>query len=425
MGKSVGFDAARIAKNIRTTLLSFFLLLGIWYLVHPFFGPSLFFSPRWIYGAAIAMLASCALVLDRRNRWAASLAIVYFLLFDHSLYHFSTLMQWQGYGVYFKPEKAPSIFSNPIFTLHPLLKKSPRPDYRDETYSHTSVGTRVVEPRDESCPLHSEIALVGGSSTYGSVLAQGSTWPDFLQRKLCTFRVWNYGVPGFTTAEHIIQTAMHLPARNIQCAVYFVGWNDLRSSFLPHLGPDYSDYHFADVERRIRLELDRAPLPTFKLVNYVMSFFEIDPPRPAPIGTLAPRSGSDPRLVAIFARNVNSIIALNRQHGIRAAFIGQLMNYHALGSAQAGRRYGWFPVLEDRGIPEALDHLNAVLGEVAQRNNVPFLLPRQDWLDAKDYADYEGHFSRSGAEKFAARVADFVEHACSRDTHARGEKEDG
>lgn len=85
--------------------------------------------------------------------------------------------------------------------------------------------------------------------------------------------------------------------------------------------------------------------------------------------------------------------------------------------AKAGLRHGWFPVLEDRGIPEAMEHMNAVLGEVVQRREVPFLLPRQDWLDSEDYTDESGHFSPSGAAKFAARVAEFVEHACSSGLH--------
>lgn len=415
MEKSIKLDATRLARNIRITILSGLLLAGVLYLVHPIYSGmgSLFFSPRWIYGALIFAFAFLAIALDCCNRSIVSLVIVYFLLLDYSLYHSSTAMQWLGYNVSFKPHKAPAIFSEHPFAFHPLLQRIPRPDYHDDIISHTSIGTRVVDPREDACSLHSEIALVGGSTTYGHRLDQGGTWPDFLQRKLCKFRVWNFGVPGFTTAEHIIQTAMHLPAHGIKCAVYFVGWNDLRNSFIPDLRPDYSDFHFLDMGNTMRVELDRAVLPTFMLVKYIMSFFEIYPRPPALMRVHAPRSGVDPQLAPIFARNVSSIIALNRQHGIRTAFIGQLMNYYSLRNAQPGLRYGWFPLIEGRSIPEAMDHLNAILGEVAHRNNVPFLLPRQHWLNRGDYVDGEGHFSASGAEKFAARVAEFIDHACS------------
>jgi len=404
-------------KKIRLVIFSAFLVLGLWYLARPIFTEdTVLFSPRWVYGAVICALALCAMALDFRNKPTAALIILYFLFFDVSLALISPTLEKFSYGTSLKPKKSPSIFSEAAFVFHPLLQRAPRPGYSDEKYTHTLAGTRAVESGRESCAPNSSIALVGGSSTYGFPLAQGQTWADFVQGKLCKkHRVLNYGVPGFTTAEHVIQTALYLPARGIKCAVYFVGWNDLRNSFIPNLDPGYADFHLLSMAKYSRTENDRSFIATFKLMKLLMSFVDVSPMPPAYDKTTLPRSGVDPELEKIYARNIRSIIALNKQHGIRTAFIGQLMNYHALRGAPPGRRDGgWMPILEDRGVPKAMDHFNEVLRAVAGRNGVPYLEPRQSWLSPEDYVDTLGHFSARGSAKFADHVADFIESACSR-----------
>ena len=57
--------------------------------------------------------------------------------------------------------------------------------------------------------------------------------------------VINHGVPGYSSVEHVVQTAFydHAFGRRPDCALYYVGWNDLRSAGLPHLDSGYADYH--------------------------------------------------------------------------------------------------------------------------------------------------------------------------------------
>ena len=52
-------------------------------------------------------------------------------------------------------------------------------------------------------------------------------------------------MPGYTTAEHVLQTAFYPEkfGKAPRCAVYYVGWNDLRNAHIPDLDPGYADFH--------------------------------------------------------------------------------------------------------------------------------------------------------------------------------------
>ena len=79
---------------------------------------------------------------------------------------------------------------------------------------------------------------LGGSTTYDIGVPEGQKWSHFLEQKLGhEYAVLNYGVPGYSAVENIIQTLFYMNAYNIipRCAVYFLGWNDIRNAHLPHL----------------------------------------------------------------------------------------------------------------------------------------------------------------------------------------------
>ena len=52
-------------------------------------------------------------------------------------------------------------------------------------------------------------------------------------------------MPGYTTVEHLIQTAFYQDkfGKPPRCAIYYVGWNDLRNAHIPDLDPGYADFH--------------------------------------------------------------------------------------------------------------------------------------------------------------------------------------
>ena len=312
----------------------------------------------------------------------------------------------------------------PRFQWHPLLQAVPIPslDLTSRTglaVHHTREGTRGRDPQG-SLAGRSVVATVGGSTTYDVGLGEGDTWSDRLAEALDRgadkdrFFVVNHGVPGYTTAEHLIQTAFFLDrfGRKPRCAVYYVGWNDLRNAHIPELDAGYADFHLpsqVDSQKLRRVggsTVTFSPLATLlgRIIgaNVDTVRYAVDP------YALAPVAGDDPRLAALYERNIRAISAINRQRGIRTIWVGQLLNREQL---TGEGRYGWLPLVRDRDLWPLQQRYNALLERTAASLGDLYVgVPAEDFRDA-DFVD-QGHFSPAGARRFAAALAPVVREAC-------------
>ena len=133
----------------------------------------------------------------------------------------------------------PGKFEPQRFEWHPLLQAVPIPSLKLTSSTglaiqHTREGTRGKDPAG-SLEGRTVIATFGGSTTYDIGAGEGETWPDRLAEALGDrYFVVNHGVPGYTTAEHLIQTAFYQTkfGKPPRCAIYYVGWNDLRNAHI-------------------------------------------------------------------------------------------------------------------------------------------------------------------------------------------------
>ncbi|HYC66519.1 MAG TPA: hypothetical protein VEC14_17445, partial [Reyranellaceae bacterium] len=126
------------------------------------------------------------------------------------------------------------------FRWHILLQATPKPSlavamHDGRPLRHSAEGTRGRDRPLQELAGKTVIAVFGGSSTYDVGLSEGETWVDRLEQALGErFAAINHGVPGYSTVEHLIQTAFYqvkfgtAPA----CAVYYVGWNDVQSAHI-------------------------------------------------------------------------------------------------------------------------------------------------------------------------------------------------
>jgi GDSL-like Lipase/Acylhydrolase family len=130
-----------------------------------------------------------------------------------------------------------------VFERHPYLVARPKRSVRigraGASVSTTPMQTRVTGPAPPK-PDAITIALVGGSTTFGTKVTDADSWPWLLQEKLGDrYAVINYGVPGYTTAENIIQMALIVPEARPAVVVFYEGWNDIRNYHWPDFSPDY------------------------------------------------------------------------------------------------------------------------------------------------------------------------------------------
>ena len=105
---------------------------------------------------------------------------------------------------------------------------------------------------------------------------------------------------------------------------------------------------------------------------------------------------------------MRSISAINRERGVVTIWVGQLLNRAQL---QGDGRYGWLPLVRDRDLWPMQQRLNAVLARTAKESGDIYIdVPIDDFSDS-DFVD-NGHFSATGAQRFADHLAPVVRDAC-------------
>ncbi len=112
------------------------------------------------------------------------------------------------------------------FEPHPILVGIPHPgQYGGLSNDNMHRRTTINEGKASDARL---IFVFGGSSTYDIGVVDSETWASNLSRLLGPhYEVQNYGVPGFTTMEAMLQALFVFRDIKPVCAVYYEGWNDL------------------------------------------------------------------------------------------------------------------------------------------------------------------------------------------------------
>ncbi|HZX84907.1 MAG TPA: hypothetical protein VFF19_15160 [Reyranella sp.] len=369
-------------------------------------------SPRYWYFVYMAVLVVLSLLLVPWPRLAAvvlSLAILEaaFGLGSAYLYKVGLLVQ----TVFPREEEVEY-----RFRWHALLQGVPIPSGTDaDDMHHNALGQRGRERTPQSLEGKATIALFGGSTTYDVAVGEGETWADRLEEILGAdrFAVINHGVPGYSTAENVIQTAFYDRTHGVspRCSVYYLGWNDLRNSHVRNLDPGYAEFHLpAQVDnleaRRLRQSYVSFS-PTLIFARYFL-VRGLDTARPVDWPTRRTETGPDLAMEDIFLRNVRTISSINRQRGIKTLWVGQVMDH---GRLLAGEPYGWVPLLLPQDILPLIVRLNALLkGEAEALGDVYVDIAPEDFT-SDDFVD-QGHFTSTGSLKFAARLAPAVAAAC-------------
>ena len=290
----------------------------------------------------------------------------------------------------------------------------PIPSDGDDIH-HNALGQRGRERTPQSLDGKTTIALFGGSTTYDVGAGDGETWGDRLEEMLGPDRiaVINHGVLGYSTAEHVIQTAFYERTHGVppRCSIYYVGWNDLRNSHVRNLDPGYADFHLPgqidnlEVRRLRQSYVSFSPL--LMLARYLL-VLGVDTERPVDRRSGQIDAAPDPAMEEIFRRNVHTISAINRQRGITTLWVGQVMDHRRL---LAGEPWGWVPFLRAPDISPLILRLNALLKREAEALGDVYVDVAPQDFTSDDFVDH-GHFTPAGSLKFAARLAPAVVASC-------------
>ena len=146
------------------------------------------------------------------------------------------------------------------------------------------------------------VAVFGGSATYDIAVSDEDTWVNRLEQPLGPddFAVINHGVPGYSTVEHVIQTAFYADAFGVRptCALYYIGWNDIRNAHINDLDPGYARFHLRSLVDGLQVRryggAYRSISPLFTVAARLVSQ-EMETIRPPELRG-EPKSGDDPVL---------------------------------------------------------------------------------------------------------------------------------
>jgi lysophospholipase L1-like esterase len=294
------------------------------------------------------------------------------------------------------------------FIYSPSLGFVPKPEFRfplaTGDITHTGDGYRGPEPPAKSGRDQKSFLLIGGSSTYDIGLPDNETWSTSLAKIFSDqIRVFNLGIPGHSTAEHITLVSLSAQKYQPEVIIYYIGWNDIRSS---HVGEsrDYTRFH-----KRGMLHNFAITEPTsFFALSYVFKkiialldetslhhLSNVDIPG-------APREKVDTKLLDMYVHNVRMLAAITRAIGAMPVFVPQVLNDHRFTSDEP---YGWIPRIPQRAVPRVMSVFNKAMMEAAHEAGavtIPEVL-ELEWQDS-DFVD-RGHFSQRGAQRFACALA--------------------
>jgi hypothetical protein len=395
-------------------------------------------TQRFYFFIYVAILLCVAAVASRATMF--SLAILLWCAIELGLALSSSVLEKYLAGTSLLPRNDLSEPVSTAYVYHPLLQGAPKPNWRetnhvdvsaetrakfpevnwseingrDFTLSHNSLGLRGFEPKKND--LEKDLIFVyGGSTTYDLGVTQGSTWIERLQSNLGNqFTLLNFGVPGYSTTEHLIQTAFYqnIVGKKPVCAIYYIGWNDIHNAHIRSLDGAYADWHLLtqidalSVRKPVISAAKYSPLLRLAYEKTKHRFDTI--PQAQQMLGKSTVQGSDQRLEALFIDHVNTITSVNTSRGIRTAFIGQILNRDKLKSDGV---YGFLPLVRDKDVWVLQARFNQILERAALLNGSKYIDAGIDNFRDSDFVD-NGHFSASGSEKFARLISKRVGEFC-------------
>ncbi|MEX2204980.1 MAG: GDSL-type esterase/lipase family protein [Myxococcota bacterium] len=361
-------------------------------------------------------------LLIRAGLFAATLAVVVIgMELAGQLHHRVARARWRIAG----PQ------GSPLMEPHPYLVARPKADVRVErggvVVTLTPAHTRWTGARDDDGE-RIRIACIGGSTTFGVLVDDEDTWPALLQQQLGDeVAVRNYGVPGYSTAEHVIQLALIVNEWRPHIAVFYVGWNDLRSYHDPFAVPDYYGHGMGQWgvlelvppgARHLRPALmERSGIVW--IAERLRNLAGIEPSEPPLAVNDQARSDPDAEVDRLYRRNLATILSLAKAIDATPVFVPQQMNAAAFVAGTRARP--WTPNVLDAAVPALMAHLNGILEASCAAPCVFAAEVAGERYPTEDFVD-EGHFGRSGGAKFARALERTLERGALPSARARSER---
>lgn len=293
-----------------------------------------------------------------------------------------------------------------LFQRHPWLVIAPKTNVScgkgNLMISFNSLGFRGQEIPLKKYGNQKRIICYGGSTTFGTKVSDNQTWPVYLEDALGKnkFQVINAGVPGYSSVEAIIQTALQQFDLSPDICIYYEGWNDVRNMHVQNLKSDYSDFHGPSQVTNFRLDgwLINNKLASAQLLRFLTQ--KITSKTYSPQGQISDLL--DERALNIYIYNLETIINICKARQIKPVMVPQVLNYRMF---KSDKPHDWAPLIREGDVQRFMKAYNQAMIDLCVKEEVLCIssVLDEDWKES-DFVD-NGHFSPQGNRKFADLIA--------------------
>ena len=309
----------------------------------------------------------------------------------------------------FKEQKNPN---SRMFEAHPYLvavpKKNLSIEVNGKTYSHNSMGFRGKEISFQK--TKTRIIALGGSTTYGTSVGDNENWPYYLEQALeGKDEVLNFGVPGYTTVENIIQAELIVPEYHPDIVIIHCGLNDLRNYNIAQLQPDYSDFHAPSFYGSMGLcfENNLPRIATLRVLVLFMQHTGLYPTCSKPDIARKSMEIPDSNAIKLYQRNLYTLCSILKKQQLKIIFVPQVLNYE---SFKGKKLKWWIPFVSDEDLIKTMDIYNRQMEKVAFEEQVGFAgqILNEKWTKS-DFID-PSHLNANANKRFASILAEIIKH---------------
>lgn len=302
-----------------------------------------------------------------------------------------------------------------LFREHPYLSGSLKKDHfllkNDNSRKITTnkYGYRITEAEALDFPRKTTIVCLGGSTTFGTRVTDEDSWPFMLQSKLGKdYKVYNLGVPGYSTLESLIQLLTFVPELKPDIVINYQGWNDIRNY---HLKSNYPDYYAHGISQKTALKINKPKLKDYSFIIYLTKKLSRKIIKRKKHNITVETPGSDSKIDSIYARNLKTIQLLANNLNAKQIYIPQVLNLDFFKNSEKNIGRPWTPTIRDTEMPFLIKNFNSIMSKSIKTNDstcliIENILDGYDWK-LNHFVD-DGHFSKKGNEVFSNIVYDAV-----------------
>jgi len=306
-------------------------------------------------------------------------------------------------------------FPDVIYDSHPYLPIILKPNtaFTPRNITINSLGFRGKEFKTLKHPGTFRIVCIGGSTTFGiGSSSDKTTYPqlleDILNSKITNqkFEVINAGVPGYTTAESLINLELRVLDLSPDLIFIYHAYNDFKPNRVPNFKSDYSHWRY-----REPIYIGRPFSENFrfyvKLRELILRYI---PKRENPYFSKLKRFDTVSDLgVKAFKRNLRSIIYIAKSKNIKVILSTFVIPLNDENLKKEPERFNnlllFTPTLTYKGILDARTKYNNAIKEVANEEKTPLIDSDKIMPQSLDYFDDYVHFNDKGALLMASNIA--------------------